>query len=707
MLAKLKPAALQLGQQLRSMLPSRSVSAVTRQLNLGEKQWSQTVAIALIVTGTVWGVERQGWLQHYELTAYDLMVRVRGQTEPDPRLLIVGISDADIAQQEQWPLSDAIFAQTLENLQKHRPAAIGIDIYRDLRFDPGHGDFARQLNVPNIVTIRAIEGVMHPIAYGDRPPLDQVGFNDVVLDEDGVVRRNLLISDTPTGQTLFSFPMQLAKKYFAPRQIRARNNLYNPNLMDFGESTFFPLTPTSGAYRAAEEDILGYQVMLNYHHYDRVAPELSLSQVLSEDFDPALVEGKVVLIGSVADSLRDVFFTPHSAANTTRPKIPGVYIHAQALLQIVDAVEGTIPLLSYWADWQEFLWLVVWVSAGCSAAYFSRRPLLATGLGVIGVGVIAISTLGLFIQGVTWVPWVAPTVGLALGVGGTLMMQAHQARRQRIALLELLEQNTSPAIAQSLWDNRDELLRGGQLPGRKATATILFSDIRNFSPVAEQMEPELLLEWLNCYFVLVSGAVQTHGGSVNKFMGDGMMALFGVPVPRTNAAEVAADAQSAVDCALAIGDGLAQLNQDFENQGLPSIEVRIGIFTGPVVVGSIGGRKRWEYGAIGSSVNIASRLESCIRDRQPGPCRILVARETLVHLGDRFQVESWGPLPMKGVKEPVDVYRILRRSGSGDRQGQNVQKGRFQEGTYSSSGTESSSESPADSPPTLASSETP
>ncbi|MGD1939581.1 MAG: CHASE2 domain-containing protein [Cyanophyceae cyanobacterium] len=694
MLANIKPVALQLVQRLRSMLPSRSVSAVTQRLNLGEKQWPQTVAIALLVIGTVSGAESLGWLQRFELTAYDLMVRARGQAEPDSRLLIVGISDDDIAQQEEWPLSDAIFAEALEKLQKHRPASIGIDIYRDLRFDPGHGDLARQLNVPNIVTIRAIDGAKHPIAYGDRPPLDQVGFNDVVLDEDGVVRRNLLVSATPTGQLLFSFPMQLAKKYFAPRQIRTRNNITNPNWMDFGESTFFPLTSTSGAYRVTGDDTLGYQVMLNYRHYDRVAPELSLSQVLAEDFDPALVEGKVVLIGSVAESLRDVFFTPHSATNPTRPKIPGVYVHAQALLQIIDAVEGNIPLLSHWADWQEFLWLVLWVSVGCGAAYFSRRPLLAAGLGAAGSGVIAASTLGLFVQGVTWVPWVAPTLGLGLGVGGTLMMQAHQARRQRIALLELLEQNTSPAIAQSLWNNRDELLRGGQLPGRKATATILFSDIRNFSPVAEQMEPELLLEWLNCYFVLVSDSVQRYSGSVNKFMGDGMMALFGVPVPRTNAAEVAADAQNAVDCALAVRDGLAQLNQRFENQGLPSIEVRIGIYTGPVVVGSIGGHKRWEYGAIGSSVNIASRLEGCVRDRQPGVCRILLARETLVHLGDHFQVESWGPLPMKGVKEPVDVYRVLRRLGARDRLGQNCPGGNC---------NIPESEPPAESSPTLAS----
>ncbi|MEM9771426.1 MAG: adenylate/guanylate cyclase domain-containing protein [Cyanobacteria bacterium P01_D01_bin.73] len=667
MLAKIKPVALRLGQWLHGVLSPQISQAEPRQPRLADKQWPQTVAIAVLVAGGVWGAESLGWLQRFELAAYDLMVQVRGQSEPDSRLLIIGIDDADIARQDRWPLADATLAKALENLQKHRPATIGIDIYRDLRFDPGHGDFVRQLNVPNVVTIRAIEGVKHPIAYGDRPPLDQVGFNDVVLDADGVVRRNLLVAETSGGFPLFSFPIQLAKKYFAPRRIRSRNNLTNPEWMDFGEATFLPLTQTAGAYHDAKEDFLGYQILLDYRHYDRIAPKLSLSEVLDEDFDPALVQGKIVLIGSVADSLRDVFFTPHSANNVSRPKIPGVYIHAQSVLQIMDAVEGTVPLLTYWADWQEFLWMALWVGFGCGASHFSKRPLLAIALTGLGGGAIALSTLGLFIQGSVWVPWIAPTLGLGLGTGATLIMQAQQSRRQKLALLGLLEQNTSRAIAQSLWENREELLQGGRLPGRRVTATILFSDIRNFSPVAEQMEPEALLEWLNQYLVVISESVQGHGGTVNKFMGDGMMALFGVPVPRTNAAEVAADAQNAVDCALAIQDGLVQLNQRFEEQGLPPIQIRIGIFTGPVVVGSMGGRQRWEYGALGSSVNIAARLEGCVRDRQTGICRILLARETLVHLGGHFQVESWGPLTMKGVQKPVDVYQVLGRIKDGDR----------------------------------------
>lgn len=666
MLAKIKPIAIRLGQQVGQQVgqrwPAKPLLDWANRLKLWETQWPQTVVLGVTAMGVSWGAYNCGLLNRLELSAYDLMVQLRGQQAPDSRLLIVGIDDADIERQERWPLADATLATALENLQKHQPAVIGIDIYRDLKFDPGHAAFIRQLNVPNVVTIREIEGTKHPIGYGDRPPLDQVSFNDVVLDVDGVVRRNLLVSGTPEKETLFSFPMQLAKKFYAPRQIRTRNNVADPNQMDFGKTTFVPLTPTSGAYRYSEEDAQGYQIMLDYRWHDNVAPELSLSQVLDGDFDPALVRDKVVLIGSVADSLRDVFFTPHSARRSDRPKVPGIYIHAQAVLQIMDAVNGDRPLMGYWDDWQEFGWLLLWVIFGCSASHFCKRPTVLMAVAILASGVMTGATIGLFLHSLVWIPWVAPTLGLWIGVGGSLMFQAHQARRQKYAMWTLLGQSTSPEIATALWEHREHLLKAGRLPGQRLTATILFADIRNFSPVAESMEPEMLLDWLNRYLVLISESVCNHGGAVDKFMGDGMMALFGVPLPRTNAAEVAQDAQNAVDCALTIREGLGQLNQQLEIQGLPPIHMRVGIYTGPIVVGSMGGQKRWEYGAVGSSVNVASRLESCVRDRQTGICRILVARQTLIHLDNRFQVEAWGSLPLKGVQDPVEVYQVLGRT---------------------------------------------
>jgi adenylate cyclase len=227
--------------------------------------------------------------------------------------------------------------------------------------------------------------------------------------------------------------------------------------------------------------------------------------------------------------------------------------------------------------------------------------------------------------------------------------------------MKLLGQQTSPAIANALWKERVHLLESGLLPGQKVTATIILTDLQGFSTICEKLPPEVVMSWLNEYLSAMAQEVQAHQGVINKFTGDGMLAVFGVPIPRTTQQEIAEDARLAVSCAVAISSRLREMNQNWLARGLPSAKMRVGIFTGPVMVGSLGGTTRLEYGVIGDSVNIASRLESCLKDRQEDTCRILIAEETLLHLGDKFEVESWGAVPLKGREQKVNVYRILGR----------------------------------------------
>jgi class 3 adenylate cyclase len=188
---------------------------------------------------------------------------------------------------------------------------------------------------------------------------------------------------------------------------------------------------------------------------------------------------------------------------------------------------------------------------------------------------------------------------------------------------------------------------------------MLFTDIRNFSTLSEQMLPENLLEWLNEYLSAITEEVKVNHGIINKFTGDGLLAVFGVPVNRLTQIEVSQDARLAVECALAMRDRLQELNLDWEQRSLPIAQMRVGIFTGPIVAGSLGGKDRLEYGVIGDSVNIAARLESYAKDQQIEACRILIAKDTLVHLQDKFAVEPWGPLALKGKQQMIDVYRVL------------------------------------------------
>lgn len=277
---------------------------------------------------------------------------------------------------------------------------------------------------------------------------------------------------------------------------------------------------------------------------------------------------------------------------------------------------------------------------------------------VLGLGALFEICLYLFTSA-GWVPLVAPALGFVLTAGSVISYRADQAHKQQQMVMKLLGQNTSPEIAQALWKGRDRLLKSGKLPGIRLEATMFFADVKNFSTMAEQMTPEALLDWLNELLDVLTREVLKRRGIVNKFTGDGVMAVFGVPTSRLHKTEVAADAKAAVACALAVSDALDELNQEWQALGLPMIQMRIGIFTGPVVAGSLGGKDRLEYGIIGDSVNTAARLEGCEKHRQPTNCRILIGHETLVHLQGQFEVESWGPLALKGKQQMIHVYRVL------------------------------------------------
>jgi len=624
------------------------------------------LAIAtLSITALLLGVRQLSWLQQLEVMAYDQMVRWRedfsGTPQKDPRLLVVGVSEEDIQTLNRWPLSDETIAQLLEKLSEYEPAVIGLDLYREIPYEPGGEQLAEQLKTPNVIVITNLgdeqaKGIPAPPGI----PTERIGFNDIVIDPDGSVRRNLMFASTEEG-VFFSFGLQLALHYLQERGISPTNSEDNPDNIFWGEAEFVPLISTDGGYQAIDDR--GYQILLNYHSANNVARQVSVTEVLEGEVEPEWIKDKIVVIGTSAPSIRDFFLTPYSpAAEETSPKMSGVLVHAQMLSQILDAVSGDRPLFSFWSEWSEILWIFAWALAGGGLALGSRNALvLAASLPVL-VCILGAVNFYLFLN-YRWVPVMSPLVGVVLTSTSIVIYRAFTSQRQQQIVMRLLGQNTSPEVADALWQNRDRLVNDGKLPGQKLTATLLFTDLRNFSTISEQMSPEQLMDWLNEYLSVLTQTVQDHRGIINKFTGDGIMAAFGVPIARTTAAEIAADARSAVACGLAMGERLQQLNEGWALRGLPPIEMRVGIYTGPLVAGSLGGKERSEYGLIGDTVNIASRLESCAKERQESICRVLVGKETFAYIEDDFEFEHWGPMALKGKQQTIDVYRVLGWKG--------------------------------------------
>ncbi len=601
-----------------------------------------------------------GLFQGLELRTLDLLLRLRPAEPTDPRILVVGIEEADIQQMGTYPVPDQVLADLLQTLDTYNPRVVGIGIYRDLPVLPGHEALMQTLaELPYVVGIEKVapEPVLPPPVLPD----ERVGFADLLLDADSAARRVLLGTYTASEDYRFAFPVRLAATYLIAEDKTVRNGQQDPLAMQFGDTELPRLRPHTGGYVRAD-DTADTQMLLNFRSGSNPFRTVSLTQTMSGQVDPEWIRDAIVLVGLTSPSVKD--FVNSAAVTSENPgQLYAVEFHAHATSQILSAVLDDRPLLRTWPDSLEYGWITLWGLLGLGIALRSRR-LAWTLLGSALLLLLVIGTGVGLIQLAIWIPTLVPTIAFIAANVLTTSLCLSQTYQQQQITMRLLGQQASPEIAQALWDERHQLVQAGRLPPRSLTATILFSDIRAFTTLAEQQSPQQVMDWLNEYFFGMTDAVQQHQGVVIKFIGDGLMAVFGVPVPSTTAAAIAADAQRAVTSALAMERRLEQLNQSWKTQGLDPIQIRIGIFTGPVVVGSLGGQQRLEYGVIGDSVNTAARLESCEKHRQPTNCRILIAQATLSYLDSHFEVEPWGELPLRGKQASVSVYRVLGKASS-------------------------------------------
>ncbi|MGI0489896.1 EAL domain-containing protein [Pantanalinema rosaneae CENA516] len=377
---------------------------------------------SVLVAGSVLGIRNLGGLQPLELLAFDQMVRLRSEAAADPRLLVVAITEEDIRTQNQWPMSDAVFARLLANLQRYQPRVIGLDIYRDVPTQPGRSELLAQLQADNVITIKSLgdaEDSKVPPPPGIPP--ERVGFSDIVLDPDTVVRRNLLYASKGT-EKLYSFSLRLSLRYLSNEKLAFQAT---PDYLKIGDTVFPPLDRDSGGYQSIDDG--GYQVLLNYHSASDIARQVTLTQVLTDRVDPAWIKDKIIVVGTTAPSVKDLFLTPYNLSANQSPKMPGVLVHTQMVSQILSTVLDGRPLFWFWAQAGEMLWIVAWSVAGGVLAWWFRHP-LALGVAMIAsVGGLFGICLGIF-SAAGWIPLVPAAIALvASSIGVIVWKLLHDA----------------------------------------------------------------------------------------------------------------------------------------------------------------------------------------------------------------------------------------------------------------------------------------
>ncbi|MEO0540848.1 MAG: EAL domain-containing protein [Cyanobacteria bacterium P01_A01_bin.105] len=364
------------------------------------------VAIAVLVfTSQQWGL-----LQPLELGIYDYWVRqhpaqlsalVQPLVPSTPEIVVIGITEDDIQEHGQWPLSDQVLAQLLARLQRQAPRAIGIDLHRDIAYPPGHDALARQLKAQNVFAIESlIDGIPPPPDMA----LEQVGFNDLLVDTDGIVRRNFLYA-TLGDDAYYSLGLKMALFVLNQQVSRATQSA-----VWIGSVPIPALTANAGGY--SQVDAAGYQTLLQYN--PQGFRQVSLNDVLTGQADE-WIRDKIVLVGTVAPSIKDTFFTPFSAVQDEQPLTPGVVIHAHNLQQIMRLVQAQTRAIGWSPNYLEGLWILLWSVLGGCIAWRCRQPrwmVVLTGvatLGLIGLGGIALSYH-------YWLVLAAPALGLLLSL---------------------------------------------------------------------------------------------------------------------------------------------------------------------------------------------------------------------------------------------------------------------------------------------------
>jgi adenylate cyclase len=611
-----------------------------------------------------------GWLQSLEFQAYDFFIRHQPKSTTSDPIVLVEMTEADIHNSSlDWPIYDDKMAALLRNLEADQPAVIGLDIWRDIpvpKNGVGIHEFNQVLQAhSNIIAIFTRSNALQGIK-GIPPPevlksnTDRIAFNDNLPIDDGVdhtipkVRRSELLINSPSGESFDALPFRLTVLYLQRKGIEPEPDPEDPKAFRLGKARLQPLQANAGAYVGA--DTGGFQMLLDFKRPDGFT-RFSVSDALSGNIPSGTFRDKIVLLGVNAQSVFDERVTP------TRRDHRGIEVQALAVNQLLRmALDGEKPI-QFWNDWLEDAWVLLWSLVGGAIGYRVRSPWrfgpesLACLFAIGGIAWLAFS------HG-WWIPVAAPAVAYAPTALLVTSYIAFQQRSMRAVLMKLYSRHVSKEIAESIWANRESFLDGQRPLAQKLVVTVLFTDLKGFSTISEKMQPAQLYVWLNGYLGAMAQVIQNHGGVLKQFTGDGILALFGVPVPHTTRDQQASDATAAVKCALGLGRRLVELRRTWQEAGLPPVSMRAGIYTGEVAAGSVGSDDRFEYAVIGDVVNTASRLESYDKsladpDLLPNLCRILVGAPTHDLLDDKFESKEIGLLEVKGKVNKVPVFHIL------------------------------------------------
>jgi adenylate cyclase len=450
---------------------------------------------------------------------------------------------------------------------------------------------------------------------------DSYGYFNMFPDSDGVVRWIPLI--IKCGQEIFPpLSIQTIWNYFDRPPLIAEVAAYGMQGIRMGEIEI----PTN------EKG----QMMINYLGPPKTFTHYPITDIINNKIAKGTFKDKIILVGATATGIYDMRNTPFSAV------YPGMEIHATVIDNILRQNFLIRP------EWITIFDLLTIILIGIFTGFVIPRLSAAKGiLFAIGLFIIYIFLSRiLFVTYGLWLNITYPLVALAILYTSLTIYKYMTEERERKKIKRAFSYYVSPAVADEMSKHPEKLKLGGD----RKELSVLFSDIRGFTTIAEGLTPEDLVHLLNEYLTVMTDIVFKYDGTLDKYMGDAIMAIYGAPL------DLPDHPIKACHSALEMMEELKRLNQKWIDEGKPPMDIGIGINTSPMMVGNMGSEQRFDFTVMGDSVNLGSRLEGANKSYKTN---IIISEFTFERVKDEFACMELDSVRVKGKTEPVKIYNLL------------------------------------------------
>jgi adenylate cyclase len=599
-------------------------------------------------------------LETLEEKLYDYRFKVRGSLKHSDNIVIAAIDEKSIEKLGRWPWSRNVLAMLVEKLSKAGAELIVFDIIlsESERNDPLLGKKMKDAG-----------NVLLPIVF-DFDKKSTVRYNELLINSAfrSVVNHEMfdkynpimatgilipvpkLISSAMTMGHINMFPDTDGTLRWESLAIEYNGYIY-PSITLQAAAAYLGIPQENIVLKATEGIQLGNRfiptdrwgrTLINYYGQESTFKHISISDILNGSIKPELLEGKIVLVGATAVGIYDLRVTPFS------PAMPGIEKHASVITAILEnkPLMTTPPLVN----------LSIIVVSGILFSLLAGRFKALGAFGIAGIilSLIIIPGYYLFAYKGIWINILYPVINiLAILTSVTAYNYAVEERYAR-RIRSMFASYVTEKIVNELIKNPDMAKLGGE----RRELTVLFSDIRGFTTFSEKHAPEDVVHILNEYLGAMTEVVFRWEGTLDKFVGDAILAFWGAPMKQENHAELA------VRCALAMISRLERLQEKWKAEGKVPLDIGIGINTGEVLVGNIGAEgKKMDYTVIGDHVNLGSRVESLTRKYDT---HILITGSTMDKIRDIVESGKLGHLSVTGLERvivkgkdlPVEIYEV-------------------------------------------------